>query len=477
MEFVPVILAGGSGERLWPLSKADFPKQFATLEEGAASLFQQALQRVADRAHFTAPLVVGAQAHRFIMAEQARAGGIPDLRLILEPLPRNTAPALAIAALELSRTRPEAVMFVMPSDHLIADQPAFMATLATAYAAAQSGCIATFAMQPQAPETGYGYIRRGEPLDGVPGAFRIAAFVEKPDVATAQSYLDSGEYGWNAGIFVLRADVALSALASLAPQMLATCRTAYAAASDTADGLLLPREIMADCPADSIDYAIMEHTPSGAVIPAQIGWSDLGSWTALDDLAGKDAHGNATTGHVFLEDSTGCYVRSHHPVIAGIGLRDLVVVAADHAVLIGPKSRMQDVKKLIAQMRSSDCPDTHLRAFNHRPWGRFYSIDRGPNYQVKRLVIKPGGKISLQSHHHRSEHWVVVAGRATVTHGEQVQTLEANQSTYIPAGTVHRLENRDAQDLIVIEVQTGGYLGEDDIVRYDDLYHRTGENA
>ena len=467
---IPVILAGGAGERLWPLSKLDYPKQFVAMAAYGTSLFQESVIRVADRSQFAAPIIVCNEAHRFIIREQLRALGCDDATLVIEPVARNTAPALALAALHVEDTSPHSVLLVMPSDHQIDNIEAFHNAVARGADLAVQGWLTTFAMTPTAPETGYGYIKLGEEL--AHGASQIARFVEKPKREAAEAYLAEGGYGWNSGIFVMESTQALAELALFEPAMFTACLTAYRARTQDEDFIRPQPEALRNCPPNSIDYALMEHTTHGAVIPVAMGWSDLGSWTALAEMTPADAANNAILGKVVLEDSSGCYIRSDGALIAGIGLQDMVVVAADNAFLVGPKARMQEIKSLLSTMRTKQLPDINLTGFSHRPWGSFQRIDQGAGYQVKKLHLNPGAKISLQSHAQRSEHWVVVEGRATVTNGDQVNVLEANQSTYIPAGTVHRLENREATNLIVIEVQTGPYLGEDDITRYEDAYNR-----
>lgn len=470
---VPVILAGGSGERLWPLSKRDYPKQFVSgLGAPGKSLFQQSIDRVSDRVYFAPPLVVCNDLHRFLVQDQLQEIDCKDATIIVEPLARNTAPAAALAALHVEATQAGRIIFIMPSDHLILQEDAFLNAALRGAEAASAQWLVTFAITPTAPETGYGYIRRGEVLAEYPTLHHMEEFVEKPDLVCAQVYLADSSYGWNSGMFLMRAAHFLEELATHAPLMHDTCAQAYA--THRRDGnFLRPEEAhLQCCPADSLDYAVMEHTARGAVLPVAMGWSDLGAWTALDALAEKDECNNAVRGPTVLADSEGCYIHTDQSLVAAIGLRDVVVVAADNAVLIGPKTRMQEIKTLLRKMHEQQRADTGLTGFSHRPWGRFHTVDTGGQYKVKRLHVRPGEKISLQSHMHRSEHWVVVEGRATViTNGELIQ-LEANQSTYIPAGTVHRLENREAVELVVIEVQTGHYLGEDDIRRYEDSYNR-----
>lgn len=468
MTIIPVILAGGAGERLWPLSKLDYPKQFVTLEPGRPSLFQQAVTRVGERARFAAPLIVCNAAHRFIISEQLRAIGVEDATIIAEPVARNTAPALALAALHVS---PDSLLLVMPSDHRIADKSAFLRAVDASAAVAVQGEIITFGVTPTQVETGYGYITRGAVRAGYTGLFRIGRFVEKPTRMVAEDLMADGAV-LNSGIFLLSASTALAALSQYAPHVLSAARTAYGSAEVSGPYLLPHAEFFASSPSISIDYAIMEHTDRGVVMPVSMGWSDLGSFTALADLTAQDSRANALSGNVIANDTQQCYVHSDGPLVTTLGVQDLVVVAADNAVLVTHKDRTQDIRSLLRQLRAHGAPDLNLTSFAHRPWGNFTRIDQGPRYQVKRLHLKPGAKISLQTHAQRSEHWIVVEGRATVTNGEQTHVLEKNQSTYIPAGAVHRLENRETSELVVIEVQTGDYLGEDDIVRLEDSYQR-----
>jgi mannose-1-phosphate guanylyltransferase / mannose-6-phosphate isomerase len=472
----PIILAGGSGERLWPLSKTDYPKQFASFssdgKDQGSSLFQDSLLRVSNRDLFSAPIILCNEDHRFIVTEQLRHMGVHDATILIEPVARNTAPALALAALHMEQSGNPGIMLVMPSDHRIDLPQQFVSAIRHAAPATMGGWLVTFGVTPDAPETGYGYIKSGAVLNHFAPLCQIECFVEKPDRATAQSYLDAGGYAWNSGIFLMHSTHALNELMQYNPDIVTACRAAYAGHHIDQSFLRMDKQAMTSCPSISIDYAIMEHTQKGAVIAVDMAWCDLGSWTSICNLSDKDEQNNASIGRVVMVDSHDCYMRTHNALIAAIGVRDLVVVSADNAILIGPKDRMQDIKQLVAKMRDQHLPDTMLTSFSHRPWGSFYSIDKGTRYQVKRLLLKPGGKISLQTHEKRSEHWVVVQGKATVTNGDEVKTLEANQSTYIPAGTRHRLENRENEELIVIEVQTGSYLGEDDITRFEDVYNR-----
>lgn len=469
MKIVPLILSGGSGERLWPLSKSDYPKQYVSFNGGRTSLFQETILRVMNREIFAPPLVVCNQEHRFIVAEQLRQIEVEDAQFLLEPVGRNTAAAFACAALSFAE---DTLLLALPSDHLILRPERWLEAVRLAAPVADDGFFVTFGITPERAETGYGYIQCGAALDSHREVHAITRFVEKPDAKTAASYLASGEYVWNSGMFLAKNKTVLTEMAASAPEVLAACTLAYAERQRDGIFTVLQKEAFVACPSVSIDYAVMEHTQKGAVLPVDIGWSDLGAWTALHDISPQDEHGNSTVGYVVLEDVKNSYIHTHEPLVAMIGVEDIIVIAADNAVLIGHKDRMQDIKKLTTQMRERLLPDVNLTSFAHRPWGTFYHVDRGSDYQVKRLILKPGSKISLQMHRHRSEHWVVVKGTATVTQGELLFELLENQSTYIAAGTIHRLENKGVDDLIVIEVQTGGYLGEDDIVRYEDVYRR-----
>ena len=469
MRITPVILAGGSGERLWPLSKSDYPKQFVFLNGAKTSLFQDCVSRVTGREGFTIPIILTNHEHRFIVAEQLRQIGVEDASILIEPVARNTAAAITIAALHAPA---DATLLVMPSDHLIQKMDVFFNHVAAALPLAQAGKLVTFGITPTAPETGYGYIKAGQAISGESGAFAIERFAEKPSLEQAETYLTEGGYAWNSGMFLFGTAALIAQMHLHRPDILEAARKAYDQRREVVPFITLDAQLFAACPSISIDYAVMETTADGAVIPVDIGWSDLGAWTSLDAISVKNADGNAIHGNAILEKSRNCYIHSDKTLVAGIGLRDLVVVVADHAVLVAHKQHSGDIKKLIHIMREQSMPDVKLTSFSHRPWGSFHGIDRGNHYQVKKLRLLPGGKISLQTHQHRAEHWVVVEGVATVTNGDAVRELQANESTYIAAGTLHRLENRGHSDLVVIEVQTGNYLGEDDIKRFEDMYQR-----
>jgi mannose-1-phosphate guanylyltransferase / mannose-6-phosphate isomerase len=468
----PVILSGGSGTRLWPMSRTLYPKQLLSLL-GQDSLLQRTVRRVADRQGFAAPLLVANEEHRFIIAEQLREIAAVPRALLLEPVGRNTAPAACIAALALTEAEPDLLMLVMPSDHTIGDLAAFADAVEGAATAARAGALVSFGITPQRAETGYGYIRRGSELDGAKGVFAVAEFVEKPGPEQAQAYVASGEHSWNSGMFLFPARVYLDELERLRPDMVAACRDALATAQRDSDFVRLGREAFAGCDSDSIDYAVMEHTRRAAVVPVSMGWSDIGSWDALWEMGDKDQHGNSIEGNVVAEDARNCYLRSEAGLVAAIGIEDLVVVSTADAVMVAPRNRTQDVKKLVARLVKDRRDEADALPTVHRPWGTFTSLHNGHRVQVKHIMVKPGGKLSLQMHHHRAEHWVVVQGTARIRRGDQETMLSEDQSTYIPIGTAHRLENPGKIPLHLIEVQSGSYLGEDDIVRLEDSYGRS----
>ena len=467
----PVILSGGSGTRLWPMSRAQYPKQLLPLLS-ERTMLQEAGLRVADRAHFAAPLVISNDEHRFIVAEQLRLAEVAPAAIILEPVGRNTAPACAVAALTLAATSPEALMLVMPSDHTITDAPAFKAAVARAAAAAATGRLVTFGIAASRPETGYGYIKRGKKLTGAADAFEVAAFVEKPDRAHAESYVADGAYSWNSGIFLFPVKLLLAELERLQPAMLAACRNALATAKRDLDFLRLDRDAFAAAPSNSIDYALMEHTAHAAVVPVEMGWSDVGTWDALWLIGTQDSAGNVTTGDVVAEDTRNSYLRAEAGLLAVLGVENLVVVATSDAVMVAHRDRAQDIKQLVARLERDKRSELLAHPLVHRPWGTYRSIHNGERVQVKHIMVKPGGVLSLQLHHHRAEHWVVVTGTAKVTKGNEELVLHENESTFIPMGTRHRLANPGKIPLHLIEVQSGSYLGEDDIVRFEDTYGR-----
>ena len=468
----PVILSGGSGTRLWPMSRTLYPKQLLRLL-GEDSLLQQTVRRVADTGRFARPLLVANEEHRFIVAEQLREIRAPSQALLLEPVGRNTAPAACVAAMMLAESEPDALMLLLPSDHIIADEAAFAEAVERAAAAARAGALVTFGIVPERPETGYGYIRRGAPVDGIAGVFRVAEFVEKPGSALAEHFVASGEHFWNGGMFLFPVALFLDELERLRPDIVDACRQALAAARRDDDFVRLDRAAFEACPADSIDYAVMEHTSRAAVVPVGMGWSDVGSWDALWEMTDKDAAGNALIGNVVAEDTRNCYLRSETGLVAAIGIEDLVVVATADAVMLAPRNRSQEVRRLVARLATEGREEADALPTVHRPWGTYRSLHNGHRVQVKHITVKPGGQLSLQMHHHRAEHWIVVQGTARIRRGDEEMMLTEDQSTYIPLGTMHRLENPGKIPLHLIEVQSGSYLGEDDIVRFEDSYGRS----
>jgi len=468
----PVVLSGGSGTRLWPMSRRLYPKQLLTLS-GRDSLLQQAILRVPNDERFAAPFLVANEEHRFIIAEQLREIGVVPRALLLEPVSRNTAPAVCVAALTLNETDPNALMLVMASDHVIKDVAAFLLAVDCAAEAAHAGALVCLGVLPDRPETGYGYIHRGTALDGIDNAFAVAEFVEKPDADRAKEYLASGEHFWNSSIFMLPARLYIDELERLRPDMVAACRRALTEGRRESDFIRLDKDAFAACDGDSIDYAVMEKTRRAAVVPVAMGWSDIGSWDALWDMSGKDRDGNSIEGNVVAEDTRNCYLRSEAGLVAAIGIEDLVVVGTADAVMVAPRKRTQEVKTLVARLVKERRDEADALPTVHRPWGTFTSLHNGHRVQVKHIVVKPGGKLSLQMHHHRAEHWVVVQGTAKIRRGDEEMMLSEDQSTYIPIGTAHRLENPGKIPLHLIEVQSGSYLGEDDIVRLEDSYGRS----
>ena len=461
-----VLLSGGSGTRLWPLSREAYPKQFLPLV-GEDTMLQATWRRVAPVAG-AAPIVVAGEDHRFLVAEQLRQVGVAAASILLEPVGRNTAPAIAAAALQAMAGGDDPLLLVLPSDHVVRDTDAFRAAVREASVAADAGALVTFGIVPTAPETGFGYIQAqaGE------GVRKVLRFVEKPDAATAQSYLDAGGYYWNSGMFLFRASRYLGELARFRADILDGARAAFDAARRDGDFVRLAADAFAATPAESIDYAVMERTDAAMVLPVDIGWNDVGSWSALWDVAERDAAGNAHHGDVIAVDSRNSYAWSRR-LVALVGVDDIVVVETDDAVLVAHKDKVQQVKDVVAQLKQEQRSQAALHREVHRPWGSYDSIDTGPRFQVKRIKVKPGAQLSLQSHTQRAEHWIVVSGTARVTRDDDVFELHANQSTYIPLGAKHRLENPGDEVLELIEVQSGDYLGEDDIVRYEDVYGRS----
>jgi len=478
MIFSSVILSGGVGTRLWPLSRAMYPKQFIRFFNGERrSLLGATLERLAPGSDFAAPLIVCNNEHRFLVREEARKAGIDPQAIILEPVGRNTAAAVAVAAFFAKRSDPDAVLAVMPSDHVITNAPDFAAGIRRAAQIAATGKLVLFGITPNEPHTGYGYIRRGAPLEGGDGGYRVDAFCEKPDRARAQQYLDAGGYLWNSGIFVLSAETYLNELKALAPEIYEAAREALDNAEADFGFLRLDADTFARSPNISIDYAVMEKTTAAAVLPLDVGWSDVGSWSSIWEVSPRDEKGNAVEGDAMLVDTESCLVRSERSLVATIGVKDLVIVDTPDALLVADKARSQEVASLVAELRKSNRKEHEQHLWNYRPWGYFESMSMGPRFQVKLLHVKPGGQLSMQMHHHRSEHWVVVRGTAKVTIGDEEKLVQENESVYITATHWHRLENPGKVPLEIIEVQIGSYLGEDDIIRRHDIYHRSAHET
>jgi len=471
MKIYPVILSGGAGTRLWPLSRAVMPKQLLPLVTDKTMLQETAL-RVRGWPEVMAPLVVCGNEHRFLVAEQLRDVGITPLGILLEPAGRNTAPAVAAAAEYLKTLDPEAVMLVLPADHVIEKADAFRVAVERALKLAQDGALVTFGIVPAVPETGYGYIKRGAPLPGCDDGYKLERFVEKPDRGTAEGFVADGGYYWNSGMFMFRADRFLAEIGQHAPQIAGAVENAVRDAYRDLDFCRLDETAFAASPSDSIDYAVMEHTRDGVVVASDIGWSDVGSWSALAEVQPKDANGNVKRGDVYLDNTRNSLVRAESRIVALVGVQDLVVVETNDAVLVAHKDQVQRVKNIVDHLKGQARTEHLHHTRVYRPWGYYEGIDAGERFQVKRITVKPGEKLSLQMHHHRAEHWIVVSGTARVTCGEKSILLAENESTYIPLGTTHRLENPGKLPLHLIEVQSGSYLGEDDIVRFEDIYQR-----
>lgn len=466
---VPVLLAGGSGTRLWPLSREGYPKQFLKLTD-EWSLLQHTVRRAAALAGATPPILICNEAHRFLMAEQLRQVGIEGAEILLEPTARNTAPAVAVACM-VARERhgEDALVFIMAADHVIADFKTFVAAVESATQVALHGRLTTFGITPNRAETGYGYIQKGKTL--TEGGFEVAAFVEKPDADRAKAYVESGEYLWNSGMFLFKARSFLDELRRLDPAMFEACSNAVANAKRDLDFVRLDAAAFNATRSDSIDYAVMEKTDKAAIVPLDAGWDDVGSWSFLE-TRDRDSRGNYSHGDVMLEDSDNTLVHSESRLVAALGLRDVVVVETKDAVLVADRHRAQEVKRIVARLKSQRRPEAENHTVMHRPWGSYETIALGRRFQVKRIIVKPRQKLSLQMHHHRAEHWIVVHGTARVICGEREFLLAENESTYIPLGERHRLENPGTIPLEIIEVQSGSYLGEDDIVRFNDDYGR-----
>jgi mannose-1-phosphate guanylyltransferase/mannose-6-phosphate isomerase len=465
----PVILSGGAGTRLWPLSRASYPKQLLKLSS-QRTMLQDTVARGLIDVGFAAPLLVCNEDHRFLVDDQLQQIGIKPQAILLEPKARNTGPAIAAAALWLLARDPDALMLVQPSDHVIASPADFHRGVMRGLAAAQEGRLVTFGIKPAHPDTGYGYIQSGEALSD--GVFGVDRFVEKPDRETAQRFVDSGAFFWNSGIFLLSARAYLGELSRINPVMLEACERAVRDGQEDLAFFRLSAEPFGEAPSLSIDHAVMEHTSRAAVVPVDMAWSDVGSWPALRDIATADGDGNVLQGDVLAERMTNSYVRSEGRLVAAVGLDNVVVVATDDAVLVADANSAAEVSGIVTKLRGQNRSESQQHVTCHRPWGHYRSVDAGDRFQVKRITVKPGAKLSLQKHYHRAEHWVVVRGTAEVSHGDKVFLLSENQSTYIPLGHVHRLSNPGKVPLEIIEVQSGSYLEEDDIVRLEDTYGR-----
>ncbi|MHA6204612.1 mannose-1-phosphate guanylyltransferase/mannose-6-phosphate isomerase [Dyella soli] len=468
---IPLILSGGSGTRLWPVSRKNLPKQFLSLT-GQGTLFQQTVARTQLLEDVRAPIVVASEDHRFLAAEQLLESGIADAKIILEPVARNTAPAIALGALLAVEQDADAILLILPADHLIGDSASFTKAVQLALPVAREGWLVTFGIRPDRPETGFGYIRRAESIGE--GAYQVAKFVEKPVLATAEAYVADGGYDWNSGMFLLKASRFLEELGQHAPDILQSVRQAYASAKADLDFVRVDAEAFARVPDNSIDYAVMEKTQRAAVIPVTCDWSDIGSWSALWLAGVRDAQGNLREGDTIAVDTTNSLLRSHdRHLLATVGVDDLIIVTTPDATLVAHRDSAQDVKRVVDELKAAGRSEHSLHRIVRRPWGSYDSIESGDRFQVKRIVVKPGAALSLQKHHHRAEHWIVVSGTAEVTCDDRVFLLGENQSTYIPLGSVHRLRNPGKVSLELIEVQSGSYLGEDDIVRLEDVYGRS----
>ncbi|WP_266157771.1 mannose-1-phosphate guanylyltransferase/mannose-6-phosphate isomerase [Dyella silvatica] len=468
---IPLILSGGSGTRLWPVSRKNLPKQFLSLT-GEGTLFQQTITRTRKLPHVAAPIIVASEDHRFLAAEQLLELDIQDATIVLEPIARNTAPAIALGAMHALERDPNALLLVLPADHLIGDTQSFTDAVQRALPAAHQGWLVTFGIRPDRPETGFGYIRRAEAIGS--DAFHVGQFVEKPDLVTAESYLADRSYDWNSGMFLFKASRYLDELAEHAPEMYDTVRIAHASAKIDLDFVRVDQATFAKVPDNSIDYAVMEKTTRAAVVPVSCEWSDIGSWSALWLAGMRDAEGNLREGDTIAVSTHNSLLRSHdRHLLATVGVDDLIVVTTPDATLIAHRDAAQDVKRVVDELKASGRSEHSLHRVVRRPWGSYDSLESADRFQVKRIVVKPGAALSLQKHHHRAEHWIVVSGTAEVTCDENVFLLGENQSTYIPLGSVHRLRNPGKVPLEIIEVQSGSYLGEDDIVRLEDVYGRS----
>ena len=474
MQIIPVILSGGSGTRLWPLSRKQYPKQYLPLV-GDNTMLQETILRLNGLDNLADPIIICNADHRFLVAEQCQQIDIESPTILLEPIGRNTAPAIAAAALQSQKISNEAVLLVLSADHVIQDIDAFHQAIKIASRQAQAGKLATFGIVPTDANTGYGYIKSSQ--ENIDGAHKVEKFVEKPDLETAQTYLEQGNYLWNSGMFMFQADVLISELSEQSPNIVVSVIDAVTNATKDLDFIRLDKQSFESSPSGSIDYALMEKSDNVVVVPLDAGWNDIGSWSALHDIGKKDANGNVINGDVFMQDTTNTYIHANGHMIATIGVQDLIIVDTPNATLISTKDKSQEVKNIVEQLQRQDREEQSCHRKVYRPWGWYDSIEMGVHFQVKRLHVKPGAKLSLQMHHKRAEHWVVVSGIATAINGKETLILTEGESTYIPIGTTHALENHTDEILEIIEVQSGTYLGEDDIVRFDDIYGRVEANA
>lgn len=467
LSITPVVLSGGSGSRLWPSSRSLYPKQFLKLTSDNTML-QETVLRLNSIEGISSPIIVANGDHRFLVAEQLKQCNVAPNKIILEPLAKNTAPAIALAALAMGND--DSIMLVLPADHIIADIDAFQKAIDLARLQAEDDKLVTFGIIPDSPETGYGYIKGADEITN--GVFNMAGFVEKPNLETAQAYVDDGLYSWNSGIFMFKASAYIDALEEYEPNIVSVCREALHEANTDLDFTRVNEELFKECPSNSIDYAVMEHTSNAVVIPMDVGWNDIGSWSALWQQLEKDDEGNVLRGDVMVDGVSNSLIISDKKLIAGVGVENVILVETDDSILLTKMDRVQDVKAIVQHLIQMDRPESQLHRKVYRPWGFYDSIENAQGFQVKRLVVNPGAKLSLQMHHHRAEHWVVVKGTAEVVNGDQKLLLRVNESTYIPIGAQHQLSNPGKVQLELIEVQSGDYLGEDDIVRFEDIYGR-----
>ena len=471
-QIIPVILSGGSGTRLWPVSRKLYPKQFIPLRNNR-SLFQDTVARVQALGNgIQDPIIVCNDEHRFMAAEQLRQEGVENADIVLEPVGRNTAPAIALAALCAQQRSDNAIILVLPADHILDEQEKFSQAIELAKSLSEQDQLVTFGIKPTRPETGYGYIKAGSALAGGK-ANQVEKFVEKPELAKAQEYLDSGDYSWNSGMFMFKASTLMTELATHESEMAASVNSAYGSQEKDLDFIRIDKDAFAACKSESIDYAVMENTSHAAVVPLASDWNDVGSWHALWESSQQDENNNALTGDVLLEDCQGCYVHSSNRLVTAVGMQDAVIVETADAVMVAPRNQSQNVKQIANALKQANRDESEIHRKVYRPWGDYESIDNAERFQVKRITVKPGEQLSLQKHHHRAEHWIVVNGTAVVTCDDKEFLLSENQSTYIPIGAIHRLENPGKIPLELIEVQSGTYLGEDDIERFDDRYGRS----